>query len=486
MKLKILLIPIMILLFPLIVNAFSGECGDFRFCEIGDEQLNGSWRRAPAVNEYMTTSRWSGAVTWKYVDDNPKLGNMTIHSENNAVERAPTFKFSGEGLLSNITAQVTCNTDGSDTTGFWYFALYAGGVDMATIGFNSVVDSTNYNFYTSDQANAGGTVDMPDEWVNLTVEVAPNADYIAIFINGSLQVNDSTATGVDTIRMYYGGDTNAMDVRCDNMFVWNGSWKDMPQAPVATYTNNKRNITTPRQNDHVGFNITITSPTLLISGYIFAYDNGTGDQFYNSSFQRLTGTELIANATFNITIYNESGVTWRWRWFANDTTGAWTKSEIFSLTVAGVVAPALTINPTNFFTTANTSSINLDNSKIAFFNFTLTDSIQNFGYELNVTPSDDVTTVCFNQTNNTLTGSIDNITFTANLTSLGGVCAARGNYTVSITAWDSHTANAIKDYEIIKARNYLVFDEITITADNANFFANNTISVSSENSILYL
>lgn len=231
-----------------------------------------------------------------------------------------------------------------------------------------------------------------------------------------------------------------------------------------TFSDNKRNITTPLQDYHVGFNITIASSN-NISGYIFAYDNGTGDQFYNSSFQEFDGLETIVNATFNITIYNVSGVTWQWKWFANSTDGIWGESDTFSLVVSGTSAPVLTINPTNFFKADNTSFFNLGESKVALLNITFVDDIDMFGFEINITNSDN--TQCFYASNISLNTVTDNVTLIMNVSGETG-CDAEGFYFVNLTGWDSHTATTIQDYDIITGNNYLIFDGvIRISANNA-------------------
>ena len=233
-----------------------------------------------------------------------------------------------------------------------------------------------------------------------------------------------------------------------------------------TFSNNKRNITSPLQNAHIEFNITITSST-NVSGYIFAYDNGTGDQFYNTSFQEFDGTETIVNATFNKTIYNISGVTWQWKWFANSSVGVWGVSDTYSLIVSGTTPPTLTINPTNFFNAENTSYFNLPASKTVLLNLTFTDDINLFGFEIDITNAGNEE--CFYFLNITLNGTIDNVSITLNITnSTNANCVLDGFYTVNITGWDSHTALAISDYKVDTGKDYLVFDDaITISADNA-------------------
>ena len=233
-------------------------------------------------------------------------------------------------------------------------------------------------------------------------------------------------------------------------------------APAPTFSGNQRNVSTPLQNAHVGFDINISSSN-NVTGWIFAFDNGTGGQFYNSSFVELPEIPTIANATYNITLYNSSGTAWRWKWFANDSYGVWGTSDTYTVTVGGTAAPVLTIAPHNFFSSDNTAYINNDVSEQALINLTLTDDVANYGINITITNPSDV--VVYNMTNSTLHGEVYNYTTIANIT---GETDTQGTYTVTIVTWDSHTALAISDYDVIKGKDYLLFDDkIRITADKA-------------------
>ncbi|KKM05501.1 hypothetical protein LCGC14_1753480 [marine sediment metagenome] len=242
----------------------------------------------------------------------------------------------------------------------------------------------------------------------------------------------------------------------------NGITTIAPDSTPPTFSGNQRNVTIPLTEVVVGFDINITSSD-NVTGYIFAYDNGTGDQFYNSSFQELPDKPSIANVTYNYTMYNTSGVTFQWKWFANNSYGTWGVSSVYSLIVGGTTAPNVTIHSNNFFNDQNTTVINLDQSKTARLNFTLTDDIQVYGFELVILDPNGITS--YNLTNATMDWTISNFTRVVNVSSFSEI---EGTYTINITAWDSHTALAIPNYKVDTGKDYLIFDDaIRISADDA-------------------
>lgn len=237
----------------------------------------------------------------------------------------------------------------------------------------------------------------------------------------------------------------------------------VPLTPAApTFSGNIRNVSVPLENDHVGFSINVTSSD-NVTGYVFSTDNGTSGRWFNSSFMDLPNYLKIANVTYNITIYNSSGVIYQWRFWANDTDGDWGVSSTYSLIVGGTNAPNVTIHSSNFFNTEDSAVINLDQSKIARLNFSLTDDIAVYGFELVIL--DPNGTISYNWTNSSMNGVVANFTKVVNVTSFSAV---DGVYIVNITAWDSHTVSLIPSYDVVKGDDYLLFDNnIRITGEKA-------------------
>ncbi len=134
----------------------------------------------------------------------------------------------------------------------------------------------------------------------------------------------------------------------DTVDVWNSSAiEQLTVADAATnFTSNSTNNTIPKILEDVQFNITLTDNDNL-SGFIFAYDNGTG-AFTNDSFRTLNNNVTSATVSVNKTVQRVRGTLITWKWFANDSSGTMNNSANFSLTVANTVptAPAL-LNPDN-------------------------------------------------------------------------------------------------------------------------------------------
>ncbi len=400
--------------------------------------------------------------------------------------------------ITNLSFSVWMKTSDISTSTRFFTIMRSGGW-LIEPGFNT----DNFIFSTWDGANKDASKSisgLSDSWIHV-VGTVENGQAVKVYINTSVSVDgdvvgtlytppisnfflgsgdggtDLFGGEIDDLRLFYGVVLNQTSVDCLNKG-GQGQAESLSyaldndlctaEAPIPTFSNNKRNITTPLQNDHVGFNITITAPlTTTLSGYIFAYDNGTSGQFYNSSFQEIDGTETIVNVTFNKTIYNASGVTWQWKWFANDSEGAWGESSVYLLIVGGTTPPNVTIHSNNFFNAENTSYFNLVESKTVLLNVTFTDDFDLYGFEINITNADN--TECFYYFNTTLNGTIDNVSITLNITNSSNAnCVLEGYYTVNITGWDSHTAMAISDYKVDTGKDYLIFDDtITISADNA-------------------
>lgn len=230
---------------------------------------------------------------------------------------------------------------------------------------------------------------------------------------------------------------------------------------VPEFSNSGRNVTNVFENSTVQFNITATSD-LNISTVTFSTTNGTGS-FMNISVMDFDNKGTIINASYNITLYNASGTVWQWKWYANNTEGSIGESSSYTLTIGGTVAPNITIQSHNFFNSKNQSVINFDEAKSAIINLSFEDNIDLYGFEMNITNANGTT--CWNWTNTTLNGTLDNFTKVADLTT---VCEDDGYYYVNITAWDSHTSNMLKDMDVKKGDDYLLFDDkIKITAEDA-------------------
>ena len=112
-------------------------------------------------------------------------------------------------------------------------------------------------------------------------------------------------------------------------------------------------------------------------------------------------------------------------------------------------SPTITINPNNFFTENNLSTQNPYNNQV-IPNITLTDNIELFGFEINITRNGDT---FFNFSNESISG----LTFNY-ITPIDITLFPKGTYNISILGSDSHTANKINKYDVIKKNKEIIFN----------------------------
>ena len=110
----------------------------------------------------------------------------------------------------------------------------------------------------------------------------------------------------------------------------------------AAFQSNTTNDTSPTKDEAIQINITLTDEDVL-SSFIFSWDNGT-NTLVNDSARNLTGTSQIVSV--NKTIERTRGITLTWKWYVNDTTGAWNQSGNYTIIVADF-ATTFTSNTTN-------------------------------------------------------------------------------------------------------------------------------------------
>ena len=114
------------------------------------------------------------------------------------------------------------------------------------------------------------------------------------------------------------------------------------------FTSNNTNNTAPKLSEIIQSNITITEVNSNLSGFVFAWDNGTGT-FVNDSFRTLNNNITSATVSVNKTIERTRGITMQWRWHANDSSNNWNVSTTYSLIVANTLpsVASATINNSN-------------------------------------------------------------------------------------------------------------------------------------------
>lgn len=225
-------------------------------------------------------------------------------------------------------------------------------------------------------------------------------------------------------------------------------------VPQAIDINGTINNTVPRLNDIINATFNATSTGTLDIGQIIINDTGA-KRFFNftlsggsDKFSQNFSVSCVAGCVINIT------------GLINDSNGN-TAHNITIFTVAGLDSPNITLNGNNFFNDRNTTIISFNASQNALLNFTLTDDVDVFGFELNIT--NQTGGVILNFTNNTMSGF--NQTFSRFINASG----PQGRYNFSITVWDSHTAQSIPVYKINDGiGDSIVFDDtIRIKSEGA-------------------
>ena len=482
----LLVIPVMFLL----VMAFSsagtiednlyGNATHLIYPSVNTSQSNDTnFKEAKEVSGnvfFSTTSKQTGTASLHFPDIDSRVnytGNptanltFTFFSNISDVSSGSYWVYSSEGAVASYAAKF-------EFAGSEFFSCVQGAVEVnwavpaATVAnpfwkqFGCSFNKTGTNVYIDVIFNGTVVASTNGAWVSTEKDSAmfgnlKNANAGIRAGMDSITVINRTISGDELTYLYERG-KNGSEILGPTTVV---------AVEIPTFSNSKRNATIVFQNDVVGFNITIkTTDSNTVAGYIFANDNGTGGQFYNSSFIEFANFPTVANATFNTTVLNLSGITWRWKWFANSSTGDWGESSIFSLIVSGVGPPNVTLNRNNFFTADNSTVINLDQSKAARLNFTLVDDLDVFGFELVITDRNGV--ISFNLTNNTMNGTVNLTTTFSGVFDVSNFSDIEGVYFVNLTTWDSHTAASISNYKVDTGKDYLIFDDtIRITAEKA-------------------
>lgn len=403
------------------------------------------------------------------------FGIESGQSVNNWVYYNGAWQDTGIAITNNTFQVITC--DGTNC--IWF-------IDGVIAGTNSNTGGTMNDFRLFGGNNARYSKEYFDEIKCFQYSAGKNSSAVELRTNilnysaGYTMANcdyDSLSTNVEcwvsadngttffnaSKKDYNFGATNdhivvRFNLTNDNEELYNFTLTLTGNPP--TFSNNFTNSSAPRAGDYVRMNITIASAT-EVDGYIFSWDNGTGN-FINDSFVDLGGLNFIENVSVVKEVTATAGSTVQWKVYANNTDGIYAESEVTTFLVAGTTPPVITLNPNNFFNVSNVSILAAGASSMVRLNFTLTDDISLFGFELNISYPNGSTLLYL--TNTTATGTSWNYT---TLIDVEG-SKLQGNYTVNLTAWDSHTAQIIPDYEIRKGINYLLFDRsIRITAENA-------------------
>ena len=163
--------------------------------------------------------------------------------------------------------------------------------------------------------------------------------YINNILNGSTAVNWSFNASDSTYTWYViaGDGIDNSSNSSINSFI-------LDSTPPF-FTLNTTNNSAPRIKKSVQFNLTINDTTTNVSGYIFAWDNGTGT-FVNDSYRPLGDDAQSEIVSVNKTIERRGGITMSWKWYANDSAGNWNVSSTYNLSVRGSAGEVISAGPT--------------------------------------------------------------------------------------------------------------------------------------------
>lgn len=256
----------------------------------------------------------------------------------------------------------------------------------------------------------------------------------AVLYNGTLQNVSYTDTGLTpgTVYNYYA-------------LAWGYNGTSYVYNTTSSSENNASGITAPEfvnptpadgaaNNTQVTLNASCSSGT---STYLW---------FDSSS----PPSALVVNASLNSSYTTSAGANgvYYYRaacWYTN--TGFSANTSVRSW-VYDIVAPSIVFNPENEFNSQNYSLQNqYDNVLNLSINFT--DDHDLYGAEINITRDG---TVYYNWTNETLNGT--SYIFTQGINATGWPA---GRYQVFLAVSDSHTADAISDYQVTRKKSSITF-----------------------------
>jgi len=238
-------------------------------------------------------------------------------------------------------------------------------------------------------------------------------------------------------------------------------WKEFTPSPTATPI---IELPSPENN-----NINTTNVTLNVSSP--STQNDLTYYLYFGTSPTLTEGDLyLEDVTRNASEWrsfytNVSDGIYYWKWKIRNTT-----DSVFSFNTTqrtwqlDSTSPTITINPRNSFNSSHTSGVN-QYGDLIFYNITISDSTDLYGFVLNIT-RDGIS--YFNFTNVSLTGHTE-YTFTngSNTSNWGA-----GVFNVTLQASDSHTSFAIDSYNPKNGINTITFNtpegnEIKISSDGS-------------------
>jgi len=329
-------------------NITTGKYGKALSFDGTDDYVSVPHSTSLNITNAITLEAWVKADNWAPDDyDSPFVTKASgadwgvwnlVHKVNDALTGLTGFRF--EIVISGTRYKIWSTTQGQ--TNQWYhlvgtfdgttMRLYVNGIEESSSVHSGSINTNSLNLQIGKQFWYGSTYSYFDgliDEVRIYDRALRPSEINASYNNGLYRLYHNFTSLSDGNYDYYAyaidteGNANKTGIRIVTV--------DTPP----TYSLNSTNSTlagTPvefrlRWTDNVG-----------LSGYIFSFDNGTGN-FANDSWVQFTGTWSNVTKTISSTV----GATIRWKVYANDTSDNWNASDTYSfVTTAAIVFINLT------------------------------------------------------------------------------------------------------------------------------------------------
>ena len=486
-KLIFLIFAMLLFLIPLIPSVFAGgdlngTTGphstipeDYNYWNNGDQVFNGTTLFHPSNGTALSaTACKTTTSTLDYTEDKNKFGNMSIEANTGG---ANDLNQCLAGIRTeNVTFQIVLFDDASDTVGIIGIQLRNSTKAIINTGI-SATSTTLYMYELFEEPERVTNISRVDGGINFTIYIAPERAYMALWINKTLIVNDTTNIGEFQILQMLGG---AIDAQFDDIKVWNGTPTDQPTgvSPPPPVT---------------GFKVTVkdTYDSTAINNFTVILSNST-DVFINSTTTGSINYDNLTAGIYTIGINSTEGGGYFNRTFENINVSPDFQADIFQAILRINATGAITnVSITNFevhvplsSNTSNSSGLSTLFLKAGNYNISInTSSHQTTGTNFSISNNqDNLLTIIMGTSNLTITatgpgGTINDFNSTMTLlitgfretreTNNGKVVfpTIAGTFNVTLNSTDFSLASQ------------------TITIASGNFFPNITFNLFSLNSI---
>ena len=426
--------------------------------EVADLGLDGN---APSNGDYLKDFGWSIAGQalgrMEYNDTYASLGILSMMTNTSSANSGAGFYI--DNATFNGTIGIKIYDDGTASPDYYFKWEWKGNLEFNEFSVGASGDTTRWKWREQSAYTSCDLVDAPRATGNWTeIIIAYNTTgKVNTYINNQPCHQFTNDGGILSISF---GSVLNYKVWFDEFFVATGDIPPpgvpgVPATPVFV-------APSPANNAHNNTNVTfnLTQSDTDVQWYFWVDDNAysfnvTGSVGHFNFTTNLTDGEY----TISVSVQNTtSGV------FSSNATRTW---------IVDTVSPTISILQNTTFETDNTTIISnyLHNLSI---NISFFDSFL-FQTLINITNESDESV--FQILNTSITGTTANYSRIVNLTHL-----AVGNYTIKLSATDSHTAKEIGDYDVKNGLDYFRYttDEgnvIKIKSNNINLFTKSTIKL---------